>query len=305
MAQALQKISSFTAAEIEATWFDDLGIAKTVPEATVAACLAHFDMMAPRLRALLIRAGDGEGLSEVEKRALFWGVHILGQGRDILAFKPLIQLLRLPDETLDDLFGDALSESLPRVVVNIFDGNDVPLFDLLADRSVSRFVRWDMFRVLAFLTFESQIAKEKTEAFLLRFETESLADEDDEAWGGWQETITLLGLRTLVEHVERRSHDPILVAFYGDGPQAFYEDLKKTERAPDDVKRFERENIGYLDDMVKTLSWVDFERKKDDLDFFDRFEPLLKPVVNPWRNVGRNDPCPCGSGKKAKKCCLA
>jgi uncharacterized protein YecA (UPF0149 family) len=29
-----------------------------------------------------------------------------------------------------------------------------------------------------------------------------------------------------------------------------------------------------------------------------------EPVVNPWRDVGRNDPCPCGSGKKAKKCCL-
>ncbi|WOH54592.1 SEC-C metal-binding domain-containing protein [Bradyrhizobium sp. sBnM-33] len=26
---------------------------------------------------------------------------------------------------------------------------------------------------------------------------------------------------------------------------------------------------------------------------------------NPWRNVGRNYPCPCGSGKKFKKCCLA
>ncbi|MGD9881046.1 MAG: SEC-C metal-binding domain-containing protein [Reyranella sp.] len=23
------------------------------------------------------------------------------------------------------------------------------------------------------------------------------------------------------------------------------------------------------------------------------------------RNVGRNDPCLCGSGKKAKRCCLA
>ncbi|MBQ8995714.1 MAG: anaerobic sulfatase maturase [Oscillospiraceae bacterium] len=23
-----------------------------------------------------------------------------------------------------------------------------------------------------------------------------------------------------------------------------------------------------------------------------------------WKGVGRNDPCPCGSGKKAKKCCL-
>lgn len=28
------------------------------------------------------------------------------------------------------------------------------------------------------------------------------------------------------------------------------------------------------------------------------------PVVNPLRGIGRNDPCPCGSGKKFKKCCL-
>jgi uncharacterized protein len=25
--------------------------------------------------------------------------------------------------------------------------------------------------------------------------------------------------------------------------------------------------------------------------------------VNPYKNVGRNDPCPCGSGKKFKQCC--
>ena len=27
-------------------------------------------------------------------------------------------------------------------------------------------------------------------------------------------------------------------------------------------------------------------------------------VINPFKLVGRNDPCPCGSGKKFKKCCL-
>jgi preprotein translocase subunit SecA len=26
--------------------------------------------------------------------------------------------------------------------------------------------------------------------------------------------------------------------------------------------------------------------------------------VRPHGDVGRNDPCPCGSGKKLKKCCL-
>jgi preprotein translocase subunit SecA len=33
--------------------------------------------------------------------------------------------------------------------------------------------------------------------------------------------------------------------------------------------------------------------------------PKLKPVVKDGPRVGRNDPCPCGSGKKYKKCCGA
>lgn len=28
-----------------------------------------------------------------------------------------------------------------------------------------------------------------------------------------------------------------------------------------------------------------------------------KPIKNPGSRIGRNDPCPCGSGKKYKKCC--
>ncbi|MCA9049860.1 MAG: SEC-C domain-containing protein [Planctomycetaceae bacterium] len=30
----------------------------------------------------------------------------------------------------------------------------------------------------------------------------------------------------------------------------------------------------------------------------------VDPIVNAQPKVGRNDPCPCGSGKKYKKCCL-
>lgn len=37
------------------------------------------------------------------------------------------------------------------------------------------------------------------------------------------------------------------------------------------------------------------------------FDHLLngvqEPYVNPFARIGRNDPCPCGSGKKFKKCC--
>jgi hypothetical protein len=30
----------------------------------------------------------------------------------------------------------------------------------------------------------------------------------------------------------------------------------------------------------------------------------VKPIVRAGSKIGRNDPCPCGSGKKYKKCCL-
>lgn len=36
-----------------------------------------------------------------------------------------------------------------------------------------------------------------------------------------------------------------------------------------------------------------------------RRKPILKPpVTNAIGRVGRNDTCPCGSGKKFKYCCL-
>ena len=31
--------------------------------------------------------------------------------------------------------------------------------------------------------------------------------------------------------------------------------------------------------------------------------PQIKPVISGKKKIGRNDPCPCGSGKKYKKCC--
>ena len=47
----------------------------------------------------------------------------------------------------------------------------------------------------------------------------------------------------------------------------------------------------------------DFE-DEDDLDLPD--EPVVSPttIVRQHERIGRNDPCPCGSGKKYKNCCL-
>lgn len=42
--------------------------------------------------------------------------------------------------------------------------------------------------------------------------------------------------------------------------------------------------------------------KKDGTWYYQKWLPLQGTIVNNSK-VGRNDPCPCGSGKKYKKCC--
>jgi len=36
----------------------------------------------------------------------------------------------------------------------------------------------------------------------------------------------------------------------------------------------------------------------------DELPELANPIISGEEKVGRNDKCPCGSGKKFKKCCM-
>lgn len=48
---------------------------------------------------------------------------------------------------------------------------------------------------------------------------------------------------------------------------------------------------------------AEFKRDGNEWKFVDGRVFGLDPIVREDAKVGRNDPCPCGSGKKFKKCC--
>jgi SEC-C motif domain protein len=50
---------------------------------------------------------------------------------------------------------------------------------------------------------------------------------------------------------------------------------------------------------------AEFRRGQDGWVYVDGEMVKPKPVVREQPKVGRNEPCPCGSGKKYKKCCAA
>lgn len=72
--------------------------------------------------------------------------------------------------------------------------------------------------------------------------------------------------------------------------EALPDNIKKEVNDPDDYPNFE--NFGFPDESS------DFFNSSND------YEGWVEPYVKDEPDIGRNDPCPCGSGKKFKKCCL-
>ena len=261
------------------------------PAEAVEACLRQPRQSVPILRALLQRSARGLALSDAEASQLFLGLHILAQLRDEPSCPALLRLLRRPSEEVRDVLGDAITETLARIAASLYDGDADALFDTIADASADAFVRDALWRAAAYLTFRGRIARDAMVAFIVRYDDERLAPAADMGWYGWLEAIAQLGLTDLAPRVEPLWDDDRLPHNTLDRKH-FEGDLATALRDADDPARFERTQAGTIDDVGGALAWADWNGAPE-------------PYVNPMRGVGRNDPCPCGSGKKAKKCCLA
>jgi preprotein translocase subunit SecA len=58
-------------------------------------------------------------------------------------------------------------------------------------------------------------------------------------------------------------------------------------------------------DIVRNIFHVNIVKQPKERKFVDNRNDAgtVQPIVKKDKKVGRNDPCPCGSGKKYKKCC--
>jgi SEC-C motif-containing protein/uncharacterized protein DUF1186 len=292
-----------------------LGESLSLPHRELALAIIYAEEIELGIVALLECAGKAE-LDPASTRLLFRGLHILG-GRQLPAgFPALVAFLRAPSERVEGLLGDAMEETLARIIAGMFDGNAEGLFALIADADADAIVRATALGALSFLCFDGKVDKPVVETFLRRFDRERMAPPRDPAWHAWVMATAMLGFSQLSEPALAAIADGRIPALLVD--ERFYRTvLAEALERPDDRERFETENLGYIEDILEALQV--FSHRADDpveewssdwpeVDHaeelaFSSAKPL--PARNPWRDVGRNDPCPCGSGKKFKKCCLA
>ena len=115
---------------------------------------------------------------------------------------------------------------------------------------------------------------------------------------------------TLSELAEKYAVEPILYMGFLDG-------INSSLREPLPLETYDETSEIKLDILYETLLFNMFAAKADYLyeleewsrvlpkekqeEIYDRYRRSRTVVKEP--KIGRNDPCPCGSGKKYKKCC--
>jgi hypothetical protein len=283
---------------------EELGVPGRFPVEAIRAAQADRETMVP----IFLRTIDDflslEG--PVDPNALFFIFHLLGEWREKSAYGPLAVFLRLPRDVLDTILGDCITETTHRVMAAVFDGDPAPLYEIIRDPEADEFVRAKMCQTIAMLTRRGDLPRDATAAFLRDCFLQLEPQKDCYVWSGWVDAVAWLGLTELKPLVQRAflrgSIDPGWLAFTD-----FEEDLQYTVDHPDAEPLHTDGNLALFGDTVAEMSgWAGFKPSAPGNDTSDwgLRTSLGMPHHEPLRKVGRNDPCPCGSGKRFKKCCL-
>ena len=79
-----------------------------------------------------------------------------------------------------------------------------------------------------------------------------------------------------------------------------------SEKNPAVVNVQTKKRVKELESVFEENGWkYEIELEPDKPEDITTLEILLNPIKTKMaeKKVGRNEPCPCGSGKKYKKCC--
>jgi uncharacterized protein len=283
-----------------------------LPREAMQWALDHWDEAASELLSVVERYTGGADRSDETARAVLFILHLAGEKQDTRAFSLLCRLAQ-DGEAVEAALGDGTTITLKQILISTYDGNLDTLKGLIEAAEADEFVRAEALEALAYLTATGRIPREETEAYLLRLYDTLQPQQESFVWSGWVLAIGLLGLEELSDVVrqafERGLIDPMVMGY-----DHFRRDLERTLADPARMAGFEYDQIGPLEDAIGELSgWYAFSAVAKQ----DQARRTTSPgrgrlayadppqsVVDPFKGVGRNDPCPCGSGKKFKKCCL-
>ncbi len=279
-----------------------------VPRNVIDACARHGDAMVERLRAVL---ADEHAWNLNGTRGEWWlllhAVMILGLIPGERAGRLLVDWMRRLSVAGDEGPEDWLAGYWPA----LFHNKPIDVLPLMEALSADREIDWYM-RAQA---IDCVVALQRRECALERaldWVAAVAANENEDQHVRFSSGNLLLDFprdryRALLEDLARRQ--PKLGAYFSveNVAQEYGIGVDKPE-----WDRFADPWVFYSPGQIESRQqrWAeeDQRRAENEIEGPETWEhdlDIQMPYFRDTPKIGRNDPCPCGSGKKYKKCCLA
>ena len=288
----------------------DLARADIFPKTAMAEAGTRREEMAPVFIDLVTRLAHQRipAMKDADLMAFIPIFHMLGEWQDPRAYRPLVQMLRRPTKVIDHLLGDAVTETSFRVIAGTFDGDMQPVFDAIEDNKADEFARSSLMSALVLI---AQLHPDQRPAIEDYFRTfrQRCPKASTDVLTGWMDAIAALGLEDMSETVREAFDQGLIPKDYCDFGH-FLGDLEATlnEGVSPANRRYQKALItNAIDELSNWHCYTDeflIQQKTRKVDNALRVAPWTEALTKTPDKLGRNDPCPCGSGKKFKKCCL-
>ena len=197
-------------------------------------------------------------------------------------------LCRLSENESEALLGDILTNDMPRFLAATWQDDLVPIEKTIEDKSVFDYGRSAALGALTCLVLQERLERGKVILYLHHLLTGGLEREPSAVWDGVVCDAADLHPGELVEPIREAYAyglvDPQMITFQevleeaGHGLKVVLEKSRRTTR---------RHPVGPVEDEI---TWM---------------QGFNAGAEERRQKIGRNDPCPCGSGMKFKKCCLS
>lgn len=330
--------SSDSAAEATAAVQNDLeqiiaqldAAGKKLPEQAIRDARQRRDEIVPRLiETIRIAAEQTRAGNPPEGQAHFFALFLLTEFRVKQALPVILEAICLPDDLREKLFGDAVYH-LERVLAVLADDQTEVMESLLSNRELSDNVRWGAATAYCYLVRDGRMDREDAVQRLRQHLRAAIDHQEYGLAGPLVQTLSCLYPVEALEEI-REAYQQDLVDTFLIGWEEVEEEIERGEQGM--RVGFARQNPTAIDTLEELRGWASFQEGPPGAGralppaLATELAPLagreppptpanavgpktpraLPPVAaaveSPTPRIGRNEPCPCGSGKKFKKCC--
>jgi hypothetical protein len=295
-------------------------------EAALQAAIAQRTAITPELITAIDRvsADSGPYLQHPERCLHLFAIYLLAQFREPKALDSFVRFFSLPEEQALELTGDLVTESGAAVFASVCGGDPAPLLRLARDETVNEFVRGQAIDALLVQSIWGERPHEAVIAELRGLFSSLPKPGNGFVWAALVGAVDTFNARELLPEVRQAFAaglvDETIIGLDDIDPSQPRRRRSYPRPSAEDRLRYFTETNAPVNAISECSAWLCFQDDTKDSDLLDEDDsndraaasddPFYEaapytprqPYIAPPK-IGRNDPCPCGSGKKHKKCC--